>query len=142
MKQNLEPADWAPPKGYSNGILVSGPMIFLGGQIGWNGQQVFDALDFLGQARQALKNIVCVLQEAQAGPRASGAAYLVRARCAGVSRQSQGPGGYLSGRNRPALSGHDLRAGQWLCGAAGASGDRGHCGLAQRLATVLPLLFF
>ena len=68
MKQQLAPAEWAPPKGYSNGILVSGPMIFLGGQIGWNGQQVFEALDFLGQARQALKNIVRVLQEAQAGP--------------------------------------------------------------------------
>jgi enamine deaminase RidA (YjgF/YER057c/UK114 family) len=68
MKQILEPADWAPPRGYSNGIVVSGPVIFLGGQIGWNAQQVFEASDFLGQARQALKNIVRVLQEAQAGP--------------------------------------------------------------------------
>ena len=68
MKQMLEPADWAPPKGYSNGLLVSGPMIFLGGQIGWNAQQVFEATDFLGQARQALKNIVQVLKVAHAGP--------------------------------------------------------------------------
>ena len=43
-------------------------MIFVGGQIGWNGQQQFETDDFVGQARQALANVVAVLREGGAGP--------------------------------------------------------------------------
>ena len=32
----LQPPDWAEPKGYANGILARGALIFVGGQIGWN----------------------------------------------------------------------------------------------------------
>lgn len=64
----LQPAEWLPPKGYANGIAAKGTLVFVGGQIGWNGQQHFETDDFIAQTRQALVNIVAVLREAQAGP--------------------------------------------------------------------------
>lgn len=64
----LHPASWKPPKGYANGIAAEGRLIVLGGHIGWNGNQIFETDDFVGQVRQALQNIVAVLAEAGAGP--------------------------------------------------------------------------
>lgn len=68
MHRTLNPPDWAPPKGYANGITARGQLIFLGGQIGWNAQQQFETDDFVAQTRQALANIVTLLAEAGAGP--------------------------------------------------------------------------
>ncbi len=68
MIQVLQPPDWARPRGYANGIAVKGgTTVYIAGQIGWNGQCVFEAHDFAGQFRQALANILAVL--AQAGGR-------------------------------------------------------------------------
>jgi enamine deaminase RidA (YjgF/YER057c/UK114 family) len=64
----LQPAGWTPPKGYANGVAARGTTVFVGGQVGWNGRQQFETDDFVGQARQALANIVAILREAGAGP--------------------------------------------------------------------------
>lgn len=64
----LQPPEWLAPKGYANGIAARGTMVFVGGQIGWNGQQQLETDDFIAQTRQALLNIVAVLHEANAGP--------------------------------------------------------------------------
>ena len=64
----LCPTDWKPARGYSNGVAASGRMLFLGGMIGWNGQQEFESDDFIEQVAQALRNIVEVLAEGGAGP--------------------------------------------------------------------------
>ena len=64
----LNPKNWKPAKGYANGVAAEGRQIFLGGHIGWNGQQVFETDDFVGQVDQTLANIVAVLKEADAGP--------------------------------------------------------------------------
>ena len=64
----LNPKSWKAARGYSNGIAASGRMLFLGGTIGWNGQQEFESDDFIEQVAQALRNIVEVLAEAGAGP--------------------------------------------------------------------------
>jgi len=64
----LNPQGWAPPKGYANGIAARGTSIFVGGQIGWNGQQQFESDDFVAQATQALRNVVAILAEGGAGP--------------------------------------------------------------------------
>ena len=64
----LQPPEWLAPKGYANGIAARGTMVFVGGQIGWNGQQQFESDDFIVQTRQALLNILAVLREANAGP--------------------------------------------------------------------------
>jgi enamine deaminase RidA (YjgF/YER057c/UK114 family) len=64
----LQPAHWPRPKGYANGVAVSGRMIFVSGMIGWDVEGKFPARDFVGQVRQALKNVVEVLAEAGARP--------------------------------------------------------------------------
>ena len=64
----LNPSDWKPAVGYANGIAASGTQIFVGGQIGWDGQQEFQTDELVGQVRQTLQNIVDVLAEADAGP--------------------------------------------------------------------------
>ena len=68
IHQNIQPADWAPAKGYANGVAARGTQIFVGGQIGWNAQQQFESDDFIAQVHQALANIAAVLKEAGAGP--------------------------------------------------------------------------
>ena len=67
MKQ-LQPPGWATPKGYANGVAARGTLVFVGGQIGWNAEQVFESDDFIAQTRQALMNIHAVLACAGAGP--------------------------------------------------------------------------
>jgi enamine deaminase RidA (YjgF/YER057c/UK114 family) len=64
----LHPQGWKPASGYANGIVASGPMVFVGGQIGWNAQREFESGDFVAQARQALQNVVAVLAEAGGRP--------------------------------------------------------------------------
>jgi len=68
MMKLLQPPGWAAPKGYANGVKARGAMIFVGGQIGWNAQQEFESDDFIAQTRQALQNILAVLQAGEAGP--------------------------------------------------------------------------
>jgi enamine deaminase RidA (YjgF/YER057c/UK114 family) len=63
----LQPAGWPKPKGYANGILADGRMVFTGGMIGWDEEGRFPP-DFLGQVRQALRNTLAVLAEGGAGP--------------------------------------------------------------------------
>ena len=64
----LQPAGWAKPKGYANGVAAEGKLVFVGGQIGWNQQNKFECHDLVGQVRQTLQNVVDVLAEAGARP--------------------------------------------------------------------------
>lgn len=57
----LNPKGWKPALGYANGVAARGRTVFLGGHIGWNGQQEFETDDLAGQVRQTLQNIVEVL---------------------------------------------------------------------------------
>lgn len=66
--QMLQPPGWKRPKGYSNGIVAKGRMVFVAGQVGWDEQEVFRTDDLVGQVRQALSNIVAILAEAGAEP--------------------------------------------------------------------------
>ena len=68
MHTILQPEGWAKPVGYANGIAARGRQVFVGGQVGWNGQQQFETDDFAGQVRQTLDNVVAILAEAGAGP--------------------------------------------------------------------------
>ena len=69
MHTILQPEGWAKPIGYANGIAARGRTVFVGGQIGWNGQCQFETDDFVGQVRQTLMNVVAILKEAGAEPR-------------------------------------------------------------------------
>jgi len=64
----LQPPGWARAKGFSNGIAAKGDLVFIAGQIGWTGECKWEARDFAGQFRQAIKNILAVLAEANGKP--------------------------------------------------------------------------
>lgn len=64
----LQPAGWAPPKGYANGVVAQGEWVVLAGQIGWNAQCQFDSDDLVDQVRQTLLNIKALLDEAGVSP--------------------------------------------------------------------------
>jgi enamine deaminase RidA (YjgF/YER057c/UK114 family) len=65
-KSVLQPAGWAAPKGYANGVAASGRMVFVAGQIGWNAACQFESDDLVAQVHQALLNVRAVLVEAGA----------------------------------------------------------------------------
>ncbi|MEQ8294113.1 MAG: RidA family protein [Roseovarius sp.] len=62
--QVISPEGWAPAKGYANGILTKDGTLYVGGQIGWTAEQVFESHDFIGQMEQALRNILAVVEAA------------------------------------------------------------------------------
>ena len=66
--QVLLPPGWPRPKGYANGVAVSGRQIYVAGMIGWDAEGVFHSDDLVEQVRQAMQNIVDVLKEGGAGP--------------------------------------------------------------------------
>jgi enamine deaminase RidA (YjgF/YER057c/UK114 family) len=66
--QILQPPGWARAKGFSNGIAATGTLVFIAGQIGWTGDCKWEARDFAGQFRQALHNVIAVLNEAKGKP--------------------------------------------------------------------------
>jgi enamine deaminase RidA (YjgF/YER057c/UK114 family) len=107
MLKKIQPPDWAEPKGYANGILARGALLFVGGQIGWNAQQQFESDDFVVQTRQALLNIAAVLKAGGAGPE-----HMVRMtwyvvdRVEYVARLKELGGAYreVMGKNFPAMT--------------------------------------
>ena len=66
--QILQPPGWPRPQGYSNGVAAQGRTIFVAGQIGWDKDNVINSDNLVEQVRQALKNTIAVLAEADAGP--------------------------------------------------------------------------
>jgi enamine deaminase RidA (YjgF/YER057c/UK114 family) len=63
----LQPPGWPEPRGYANGMMGSGRVVLVGGQIGWDAEGRF-ADGLVAQTRQALENILAVLREAGGGP--------------------------------------------------------------------------
>lgn len=66
--QVLLPPGWPRPKGYANGVSVSGRQIYVAGMIGWDAHGQFHTDDLALQARQAMENIVAVLAAGDAKP--------------------------------------------------------------------------
>jgi enamine deaminase RidA (YjgF/YER057c/UK114 family) len=65
----INPPGWPTPRGYSNGTVAAGRLVFVAGQVGWDpatGQ--FETDDFAAQVRRALENVRAVLLTAGAGP--------------------------------------------------------------------------
>lgn len=61
---SVHPDGWKPAKGYANGMVAEGKLLFVGGQIGWNADQVFEEHGFIGQMSQVLRNILDVVETA------------------------------------------------------------------------------
>lgn len=67
----IEPAGWPRPKGYSDGMLVTGAskMLCVAGQIAWDERhRLVGAGDFAAQFAQALRNVVAVVRAAGGAP--------------------------------------------------------------------------
>ncbi|MCC2675925.1 MAG: hypothetical protein K0R58_2872 [Ramlibacter sp.] len=62
--QAVLPEGWPRPKGYANGVVAQGRMLFIAGMIGWDAEGRFHTDDFGGQVRQALQNVADVLKAA------------------------------------------------------------------------------
>jgi len=57
------PKGWPEPKGYTNGFVTAGPLVHVGGQVGWRADRTFPE-DFPGQVEQTLRNVVDVVEAA------------------------------------------------------------------------------
>ena len=68
MIEILQPDGWAKPIGYANGMAARGKQLFIAGQIGWNGQCVFETDDLVAQIGQTLRNITAVAAAGGARP--------------------------------------------------------------------------
>lgn len=60
--------EWIRPLGHVGGVSARGRLIFLAGQLGWDASAQLVSTELVGQVRQALQNIVQLLDRAGAGP--------------------------------------------------------------------------
>jgi enamine deaminase RidA (YjgF/YER057c/UK114 family) len=63
----VQPEGWEKPRGYSNGVAVDGPVRWLeiAGQVAWDpDQSLVGGGDFVAQFRQALANVIAVVEAA------------------------------------------------------------------------------
>lgn len=69
-KQAVQPIGWARPRGYVNGILAEGRLLFVAGQVGWNPQLSSPKFPkgFAEQFERALLNVLTVVREAGGRP--------------------------------------------------------------------------
>ena len=75
----INPPGLPPPRGYSNGVVAEGRMLFVAGQIGWNESSRLVGDRFVDQFDQALANVLTVVKAAGGAPES-------------VSRLTPGPG--------------------------------------------------
>jgi len=69
MPEIINPDSLAPPRGYSNGIVLGpGRVLFVAGQVGWDRESKIVSDDFAAQFEQALRNVVDVVREAGGQP--------------------------------------------------------------------------
>lgn len=70
MSTLIQPDGWATPRGYANGIVATGKVLFVGGQIGWNPRSATPefAATFVEQFEQALSNVCEVVRAAGGRP--------------------------------------------------------------------------
>jgi len=63
----VTPTHFPRPRGYANGILAEGKLLFISGQIGWDSDARIVSPDFAVQFLQALDNVIAVVREAGGG---------------------------------------------------------------------------
>lgn len=69
--ERIQPDGWESPSGYSNGLLAptGARLLFVAGQVAWDADQVLVGKgDFAAQFRQALANVLAVVDAAGGRP--------------------------------------------------------------------------
>lgn len=64
----VQPEGWPRPRGYANGVVAEGRVLFISGQVAWDEREQFVSDDIVEQVRQALKNTLTLLQAGGARP--------------------------------------------------------------------------
>jgi enamine deaminase RidA (YjgF/YER057c/UK114 family) len=64
----LQPPGWPRARGYANGVVAEGRLVFVAGQIGWDESGTIVSDDLVRQFERTLENTLAVLREAGAGP--------------------------------------------------------------------------
>lgn len=83
--ETLQPDGWKAPRGYANGIAVTGAskFVFVAGQIAWDAdQKLVGAGDMAAQFAQVLRNVVAVVRAGGGEPR-----HVVRMTCYVTDKQ-------------------------------------------------------
>ena len=60
----VQPAGWPAPRGYANGAVVDGRVLFTAGQVGWEVDGTFASDDLVPQFARALDNVLAVVTAA------------------------------------------------------------------------------
>jgi enamine deaminase RidA (YjgF/YER057c/UK114 family) len=60
----IQPAGWAPPRGYSNGMIGGGRMLAIAGQIAWDADCKIVSDEIGAQFRQCLENVIEIVRTA------------------------------------------------------------------------------
>ena len=68
MARVIEVPGWKRPRGYSNGIAVRGELLFIAGQVWWDGAERMVSDAFVPQFGRALENVRAVLEAAGGKP--------------------------------------------------------------------------
>ena len=66
----INPESLGAPRGYSNGVLTEagGRLLFIAGQVGWDGQQKIVSADLVEQFDRALANVITIVTEGGGKP--------------------------------------------------------------------------
>jgi enamine deaminase RidA (YjgF/YER057c/UK114 family) len=64
----VQPEGWPRPRGFANGVVAEGRMVFVAGMIGWDETGAFAGDDLPSQVGQALRNVLAVVAAAGGGP--------------------------------------------------------------------------
>ena len=64
----VNPSSLAAPRGYSHGMKGSGEVLFVAGQVGWDGEGRMVQGDFVAQFARALDNVLAVVAAAGGSP--------------------------------------------------------------------------
>lgn len=68
MTRVILPDGWPRPKGYSNGIVSTGPLLHVAGMIGWEPDGAFASERLVDQLGRALDHVLAVVRAAGSGP--------------------------------------------------------------------------
>ena len=68
----INPTDLPAPRGYSNGVILEGRLLFVAGQIGWRADGRLVDGGLVGQFDQALANVLAVVGAAGGRPESIG----------------------------------------------------------------------
>jgi enamine deaminase RidA (YjgF/YER057c/UK114 family) len=64
----INPPDLPAPRGYSNGLVAEGRLLFVAGQVGWTERAQLVGDRFVEQFDQALANVLSVVRAAGGAP--------------------------------------------------------------------------